>query len=48
MAIEIAPTGRATSIAIDKDIIGKKTFTSHGKAFRSGMIVKSQAPNAPA
>ena len=40
-AIEIAPTTSATSIAIDKDIIGKKTFTpSGGKAFKSGMIVK--------
>ena len=44
--IEIAPTGRATSIAIDKDIIGKKTYTpSGGKAFRSGMIVKFTGSN---
>ena len=44
--ITIQPTGISTAIAIDKDIIGKKTYTpTGGKAFRSGMIVKFTGVN---
>ena len=44
--ITISPTGISNAIAIDKDIIGKKTYTpAGGKAFRSGMIVKFTGTN---
>ena len=44
--ITIQPTGISDAIAIDKDIIGKKTYTpAGGKAFRSGMIVKFTGVN---
>lgn len=39
-AIGITASGISNAIAIDKDIIGKKTYTpTGGKAFRTGMIV---------
>jgi len=45
-AIDITPSGVSSAIAIDKDIIGKKTFTpTGGKAFRTGMIVRFTGSN---